>query len=89
MYSEQIFVGGRLALATDVRKDLTVENPQWTELFLSYNVKTMKFGISFCPFPLASIEDSSLCTLPFVVLSARFLCPCCVLNRPIQRSRLL
>lgn len=50
MYSEQIFAGGRLALATGVRKDLTVVNPQWTELFLSCNVKTMKFGMSFCPF---------------------------------------
>lgn len=78
MYSQQVFVGGRLALTTDVRKDLTVVNPQWTELFLSHNGKTRKFGISLCPFPLASVEDSSVCTLPFVVLSASFLCLCCV-----------
>jgi len=58
-------------LATDVRKDLTVVNPQWTEFFLSYNAKTMKFGISLCPFPLASAEDSSVCMLPSVVLRAK------------------
>lgn len=61
-------------MATDVRKNLTVVNPQWTALFQSCNVKTMKFGI---PFPLAGVEDSSLCVLPFVVLCARFLSLLC------------
>lgn len=55
VYPEQKFVGGRLSLASHVRKDLTVVNPQWAELFLSYNVKTMKFGLSLCPFPLSAL----------------------------------
>lgn len=67
-------------MATDVRKDLTVVNPRWTELFLSCNIKSLKFGISR-PFPLVSVEDSSNCTLPLVVLGARFLSPQRVLKQ--------
>lgn len=83
VYPEQKFLGGRLALASNVRKDLTVVNPQWAELFLPYNVKTMKFGFSLCPFPLAGVED--YCSVCPLWLPVPGLCPYCGLEITLAR----